>query len=51
MGRSPLPMIEYKDFSLRVHTQAVHTRTVVNAQIELTYGCKTHSSVREAIPS
>ena len=35
-------MIEYKDFSLNVHTQAAHTRTVVNSQIELTYGCNLH---------
>ena len=35
-------MIEYKDFSLNVHTQAARTRTVVNAQIELTYGCNLH---------
>ena len=41
-GGSPLPMIEYKDFSLNVHNQAVRTRTVVNAQIELTYGCNLH---------
>src|SRR5206468_11496851 len=38
----PLPMIEYKEFSLDVHTHAEHTRTVVNAQIELTYGCNLH---------
>jgi len=38
----PLPMIEYKEFSLNVHTQAAHTRTVVTAQIELTYGCNLH---------
>src|SRR5437867_9457027 len=37
-----LPMIEYQDFSLGVHTKAEHTRTVVNAQIELTYGCNLH---------
>jgi radical SAM protein with 4Fe4S-binding SPASM domain len=35
-------MIEYKDFSLDVHTQAAQSRTVVNAQIELTYGCNLH---------
>jgi radical SAM protein with 4Fe4S-binding SPASM domain len=35
-------MVEYKDFSLNVHTHAAHTRTVVNAQIELTYGCNLH---------
>jgi radical SAM protein with 4Fe4S-binding SPASM domain len=35
-------MVKYKDFSLNVHTQAEHTRTVVNAQIELTYGCNLH---------
>src|SRR5438093_6521228 len=38
----PLPMIESKEFSLNVHTQAAHTRTVVTAQIELTYGCNLH---------
>src|SRR5438552_10868805 len=38
----PLPMIEYKEFSLNVHTHAAHTRTVVTAQIELTYGCNLH---------
>src|SRR5881396_3087374 len=42
MSNTPLPMIEYKDFSLDVHTQAADTRTVVNAQIELTYGCNLH---------
>src|SRR5439155_20764092 len=39
---TPLPMIEYQEFSLSVHTRAGHTRTVVNAQIELTYGCNLH---------
>src|SRR6058998_2074459 len=38
----PLPMIEYKEFSLNVHTHAAHTNTIVNAQIELTYGCNLH---------
>jgi radical SAM protein with 4Fe4S-binding SPASM domain len=35
-------MIEYREFSLDVHTRAEHTSTVVNAQIELTYGCNLH---------
>jgi radical SAM protein with 4Fe4S-binding SPASM domain len=35
-------MIEYKDFSLKIHTQAGEQRKVVNAQIELTYGCNLH---------
>lgn len=39
MTNSPLPMVEYREFSVKVHTQAAEHRTVVNAQIELTYGC------------
>src|SRR2546428_10486216 len=42
MSNTPLPMIEYKDFSLNVQTQAARTRTVVNAHIELTYVCNLH---------
>jgi MoaA/NifB/PqqE/SkfB family radical SAM enzyme len=42
MMLKPLPMIEYKEFSLDVHTRAAHIHTVVNAQIELTYGCNLH---------
>jgi MoaA/NifB/PqqE/SkfB family radical SAM enzyme len=42
MSNTPLPMVEYQDFSLNVHTQAERTSTVVNAQIELTYGCNLH---------
>src|SRR3989442_3004005 len=42
MGCSPIPMIEYKDFSLSVHTQAAEQNKLVNAQIELTYGCNLH---------
>jgi MoaA/NifB/PqqE/SkfB family radical SAM enzyme len=42
MGGSPLPMVEYRDFSLNVHTQAGMQGQVVNAQIELTYGCNLH---------
>lgn len=42
MGGASLPMIEYKDFSLNVHSRAANTRSVVNAQIELTYGCNLH---------
>ena len=30
---------EYKDFSREVHTRAAVQSRVVNAQIELTYGC------------
>ncbi len=39
MGGSPLPMIEYRDFSLKVHTQAGEHGKVSNATVELTYGC------------
>src|SRR3989475_13284001 len=42
MGCSPIPMIEYKDFSLSVHTQAAEQNKLVTAQIELTYGCNLH---------
>jgi radical SAM protein with 4Fe4S-binding SPASM domain len=42
MGRSPIATIEYKDFSLNVHAQAARAHTVVNAEIELTYGCNLH---------
>src|SRR3989441_10058244 len=38
----PLPMIEYRDFSQQVHNQAAEKSKVVNAQIELTYGCNLH---------
>ncbi len=38
----PLPMIEYQDFSLKVHNEARTHGKVVNAQIELTYGCNLH---------
>ena len=39
MGGSPIPMIEYQEFSLKVHNRAGEQNRVVNAQIELTYGC------------
>lgn len=42
MAGAPLPMMEYKDFSRKVHTQAGEHGKVVNAQIELTYGCNLH---------
>src|SRR5260370_41771079 len=42
MSNAPVPMIEYKEFNLDVHTRAADTHTVVNAQIELTYGCNLH---------
>ncbi|MGH7410725.1 MAG: hypothetical protein ACREJ6_06665, partial [Candidatus Methylomirabilis sp.] len=42
MGSSPLPMIEYRDFSLKVHTQAGEHGKVTNATVELTYGCNLH---------
>ena len=42
MGGSPLPMVEYQDFSLKVHNEAGAHGKVVNAQIELTYGCNLH---------
>jgi len=35
-------MIEYQDFSLKVHNEARTHGKVVNAQIELTYGCNLH---------
>ena len=42
MSGSPLPMIEYQDFSQQVHNRAGEHARVVNAQIELTYGCNLH---------
>ena len=33
---------QYRDFSLRVHTQAGTEAQVVKAQVELTYGCNLH---------
>ena|SRR5437588_1650502 len=39
---SPLPMIEYREFSAKVHSQAAAQGQVVTAQIELTYGCNLH---------
>src|SRR5213593_3752709 len=42
MSGSPLPMIEYRDFSQTVHNRAGEHARVVNAQIELTYGCNLH---------
>ena len=36
------PSREYQDFSLEAHTQAARQNQVVNAQIELTYGCNLH---------
>lgn len=35
-------MVEYRDFSLNVHTEAGQHGRVVTAQIELTYGCNLH---------
>lgn len=32
-------MVEYREFSRKVHTEAAGRSAVVNAQIELTYGC------------
>src|SRR5712691_8746409 len=42
MSNSPLPMVEYRDFSLKVHTESGAHSRVVTAQIELTYGCNLH---------
>ncbi len=39
MGSIPLPMIDYQEFSLKVHDRAAEHRTIVNAQVEVTYGC------------
>lgn len=39
---SPTTQMQYKDFSLNLHTQAATQSKVVNAQIELTYGCNLH---------
>ncbi len=33
---------QYRDFSLRVHTQAATEVQVIQAQVELTYGCNLH---------
>jgi molybdenum cofactor biosynthesis enzyme MoaA len=35
-------MIEYRDFSLKVHNRAGEQGKVINAQVELTYGCNLH---------
>ncbi len=35
-------MLDYQDFSLRVHTRAGNSGHLTNAQIELTYGCNLH---------
>ncbi len=42
MASAIVPSNEYKDFSLEVHSQAAFHSKVVNAQIELTYGCNLH---------
>jgi len=42
MAGSQLPTLEYRDFSLKVHTQAGQPGRIVSAQIELTYGCNLH---------
>jgi radical SAM protein with 4Fe4S-binding SPASM domain len=42
MAGSPLPMIEYRDFSLKVYREAGQQDRVISAQIELTYGCNLH---------
>jgi radical SAM protein with 4Fe4S-binding SPASM domain len=35
-------MIDYGDFSLKVHHLAAERQTIVNAQVEVTYGCNLH---------
>src|SRR3989475_710278 len=42
MSNTPLPMVEYQDFSLKMHNEAGTQGRIVNAQIELTYGCNLH---------
>src|SRR5229473_6952125 len=42
MSNTPLPMVEYRDFSLKVHKEAGAKDRIVKAQIELTYGCNLH---------
>ena len=42
MGASPLPTVEYRDFSLNLHSKAGAQGRIVSAQIELTYGCNLH---------
>ena len=37
-----IPSKEYKDYSREAHTQAAVQSQVVNAQVELTYGCNLH---------
>ena len=39
MSEAPLPALEYRDFSARVHAEAAAEHRIVNAQIELTYDC------------
>ncbi len=42
MGESPIPMIEYRDFSLELHKRAGANGKPFRATIELTYGCNLH---------
>jgi len=42
MPNAPLPTIEYKEFSLKVHERAAETRRVIKAQMEITYRCNLH---------
>ena len=37
-----IPTIQYGAFSQRVHEQAAATRSVIKAQLELTYRCNLH---------
>lgn len=38
----PLPTMRYGEFSRRVHERAARDRTVIKAQLELTYRCNLH---------
>jgi radical SAM protein with 4Fe4S-binding SPASM domain len=38
----PIPTVEYKDFSLKVHSRYNRLDRVIKAQVELTYRCNLH---------
>ncbi len=42
MSRTPLPVLEYRDFSLEIHKQAGASGQPFKATIELTYACNLH---------
>jgi MoaA/NifB/PqqE/SkfB family radical SAM enzyme len=38
----PIPTVEYKDFSLKIHSRYNRLDRVIKAQFELTYRCNLH---------